>query len=82
VILVACQKDLRTDPQTIANLKKEGRIPISTEVGRGIAAQIQADAYMKCSAKTGEGVEDLFIHAACLITQRTRSTVHSKCIIQ
>jgi small GTP-binding protein len=66
VILVACKKDLRTDPQTIAKLKREGENLVTTDVGRQIARQIKADAYMECSAKTREGVQELFIHAARL----------------
>ncbi|UJR38076.1 hypothetical protein I4U23_030757 [Adineta vaga] len=83
VILVACKKDLRTDPQTISELKREGEKPVSTEVGRRIAAQIKADAYMECSAKTREGVQELFVHAARLSLKK-RSQISRrnwKCIL-
>jgi Ras family protein A len=66
VILVACKKDLRTDSRTIAKLKEEGDGPVTYDVGRQIAAQIRADAYMECSAKTREGVQEVFVHAARL----------------
>ncbi|CAF0990496.1 unnamed protein product [Adineta ricciae] len=66
VILVACKKDLRTDPEVIAKLKQEGEKPVTSETGREIAARIKADAYMECSAKTRDGVQDLFVHAARL----------------
>ena len=66
VILVACKKDLRTDPQTIARLKQDGEKPVTTDVGKQIAAQVKADTYMECSAKTREGVQELFVHAARL----------------
>jgi GTPase SAR1 family protein len=66
VILVACKKDLRTDLEVVARLKQEGEKPVSTEVGRQIAAQIKADAYMECSAKTRDGVQEVFVHAARL----------------
>ena len=64
IILVACKTDLRTDPKVIAKLKTQGERPVSMETGKQIAAQIRADAYMECSAKTREGVQELFISAA------------------
>jgi Ras family protein A len=82
VILVACKKDLRTDSQTIAKLKQDGERPVTTEVGKEIAAQIKADAYMECSAKTREGIEELFIHAArLLLEKRYRRKQRSKCAL-
>ena len=72
VILVACKIDLRTDAQTIERLKCECQKPVAIEDGRKIAAQIKADAYMECSAKTREGVEEVFVHAARLSLQRTK----------
>jgi GTPase SAR1 family protein len=39
---------------------------VTSDVGKQIAAQIKADAYMECSAKTREGVQELFVHAARL----------------
>jgi GTPase SAR1 family protein len=66
IILVACKIDLRTDARTIDKLKTAGEKPVTTEAGKQLAAQIKADAYMECSAKTREGVHDLFILAARL----------------
>ena len=83
IILVACKKDLRTDSQIITNLEKEGKTPISSKIGRQIAVEIKANAYMECSAKTGEGVQDLFIHAARLtLKKRSGRTVKCQCILQ
>jgi Ras homolog gene family, member A len=82
VILVACKLDLRTDPQTIEKLKQHGEKPITTEVGQQLAAQIKADAYMECSAKTREGVQELFIHAARLsLGKRFYHKTHSLCTL-
>ena len=82
VILVACKKDLRTDPEIIMKLKKEGEIPVTNEVGRQIAAQIKADAYMECSAKTREGVQDLFIQAAHLsLKKRSQRKPRGICVL-
>ncbi|CAF1011661.1 unnamed protein product [Adineta steineri] len=80
VILVGCKKDLRTDIQTITKLKHEGEKPMTTETGKQLAAQIKADAYMECSAKTREGVQELFVHAARLsLKKRTHYKKYRKC---
>ena len=81
VILVACKKDLRTDPETIIKLKQDGEIPVTSEVGRQIAARIKADAYMECSAKTRECVQDLFVHAARLSLKKRYRKPPSKCVL-
>ncbi|CAF1087752.1 unnamed protein product [Adineta steineri] len=81
VILVACKKDLRTDAQTIEKLKKEGEAIVTNEVGRRIAAQIRADAYIECSARTHEGVQDLFLQAARLSLKRYKRKKHVKCTL-
>ncbi|CAF0829667.1 unnamed protein product [Adineta ricciae] len=82
VILVACKKDLRTDPEVIAKLKQEGEKPVTSETGREIAARIKADAYMECSAKTRDGVQDLFVHAARLsLKQRSSRSSARRCVL-
>jgi Ras family protein A len=82
VILVACKIDLRTDRETIEKLKQQGEKPITTEVGKKIAVQIKADAYMECSAKTREGVQEIFLHAARLsLEKRSHRKKRSKCAL-
>jgi Ras family protein A len=82
VILVACKIDLRTDSHTIEKLKKQGEKPVTTEVGKQIATQIKADAYMESSAKTREGVEEIFIHAARLsLEKRFHHTNRWRCTL-
>ena len=82
VILVACKIDLRTDVQTIERLKRTGERPVSTETGRTIAEQIKADAYMECSAKTGEGITELFDLATRLSLEKSsRRRKHSNCAL-
>jgi small GTP-binding protein len=58
VILVACKIDLREDPETILRLNQRGEKPIKT------ASKIHADVYIECSAKTHEGVQELFVNTA------------------
>lgn len=82
VILVACKIDLRTDAQTIEKLKEQGEKIVTTEFGKKIADQIKANAYMECSAKTREGIHDLFIHAARLsLEKRSRSQQGRRCLL-
>lgn len=61
----------------IEKLKEEGEKPVTTDVGNRIAAEIKADAYMECSAKTRDGVQDLFLQAARLSLKKRSSREHS-----
>ena len=82
IILVACKIDLRTDEHTIAELEKIGEKPVTSAIGRRIAAHIKADAYMECSAKTREGVQELFVHAARLsLEKRSHRKKTRKCAL-
>ncbi len=74
VILVACKIDLREDPEIISKLKQRDEKPIKTKIGKKIAAKIHADAYIECSAKTHEGVQELFITAARLVLKKHHYT--------
>ena len=77
VVLVACKIDLRNDAD---KLKQQGEKSISQEAGRLLATQIKADAYMECSAKTREGVQELFVEAARLsFKKRGHKKVERKC---
>ncbi|KRY31504.1 Ras-like GTP-binding protein rhoA, partial [Trichinella spiralis] len=60
IILVGNKKDLRNDPQTLRELGKMKQEPVRTEQGKGMAEQIGAYAYLECSAKTKEGVREVF----------------------
>lgn len=84
VILVACKIDLRTDPSTLEKMKEQGQTLVTSELGRQIAAEIKADAYMECSSKTREGITDLFTHAARLAIKhqlRTHSRRKRSCFL-
>ncbi|CED82401.1 small gtpase-binding protein [Phaffia rhodozyma] len=60
IILVGCKKDLRQDPRTIEELKKTSQRPVSQAEGQAVAQKIGARRYIECSARTGEGVRDVF----------------------
>jgi len=73
VVLVACKIDLREDPETISRLKQRDEKPIKTKVGMKTASKLHADAYIECSAKTLEGVQELFVTATHLALKKTLS---------
>ncbi|XP_046355421.1 ras-like GTP-binding protein RHO [Haliotis cracherodii] len=60
IILVGNKKDLRNDDNTRRELSKMKQEPVKTEEGRAMAEKIGAFAYLECSAKTKEGVREVF----------------------
>ncbi|XP_076039887.1 ras-like GTP-binding protein Rho1 isoform X2 [Oratosquilla oratoria] len=60
IILVGNKKDLRNDPNTMKELQKMKQEPVKPEEGRTMAEKINAFAYLECSAKTKEGVREVF----------------------
>jgi len=60
IILVGNKKDLRNDPSTIKELSKMKQEPVKPEEGRAMAEKINAFAYLECSAKSKEGVREVF----------------------
>ncbi|KAG8806808.1 GTP-binding protein Rho1, partial [Serendipita sp. 400] len=59
-----CKLDVRTDP--IALKRMRNTEPVSVQQGREMAKSIDAAMYLECSAKTGQGVDEVFHHAARL----------------
>jgi Ras family protein A len=56
---------------------------VSPEEGEEIRKKIGAYKYLECSAKTNEGVREVFEHAtrAALLSRNTRSKRDKKCMI-
>ncbi|KAK9372861.1 P-loop containing nucleoside triphosphate hydrolase protein [Lipomyces chichibuensis] len=81
IILVGCKKDLRHDSKTIEELQKTSQRPVSTQEGDAVAQKIGAIRYLECSARTHEGVREVFEHATrAALLERTK-TKRSKCLI-
>ncbi|KAI6216970.1 Ras-like GTP-binding protein RHO isoform X1 [Aphelenchoides fujianensis] len=72
IILVGNKKDLRTDPQTIRDLSRNKQEPVKTEQAKAIAEQIGAFAYLECSAKTKEGIREVFEKATQAALQQKK----------
>ncbi|CAH8471590.1 unnamed protein product [Schistosoma bovis] len=69
VILVANKKDLRNDSSTKRELQRMKQKPVTESEGRSVAKVIGAQAYIECSAKQKEGVNDVFETAARIATE-------------
>lgn len=80
IILVGNKKDLRNDPNTIRDLAKMKQEPVKPQEGRAMAEKINAFAYLECSAKSKEGVRDVFETAtrAALQVKKRKKT---KCLL-
>ncbi|KAL2117113.1 hypothetical protein VTJ04DRAFT_9281 [Mycothermus thermophilus] len=80
-LLVGCKKDLRHDPKTIEELRKTSQQPVTYEQGQAVANNIKAAKYLECSAKTNEGVREVFETATrCALLKKTGGK-KKKCVI-
>ena len=64
IILVGNKKDLRNDEKIRQELSKLKLEPVRNEHGKQMAEQVNAVKYLECSAKTKEGVREVFEEAA------------------
>ncbi|KAM4737917.1 rho-related GTP-binding protein RhoA-C-like isoform 2-T4 [Anableps anableps] len=81
IILVANKKDLRNDAHTkevLAKIKKE---PVKYEDGKHMSHQIAAYSYLECSAKTNDGVSQVFYMAAMAALTNNSRGKKSGCML-
>lgn len=60
IILVGLKTDLRNDQHSLSMLSAQGLRPVSYEQGAAVAKEIGAAKYVECSAKTRQGVQEVF----------------------
>ena len=75
IILVGNKKDLRNDDKTKMELAKMKQEPVRHEEGAAMGDKINA-RFMECSAKTKEGVREVFYAATKAALQRKTNTGH------
>eukprot|EP00058_Branchiostoma_floridae_P019228 XP_002604718.1 hypothetical protein BRAFLDRAFT_80309 [Branchiostoma floridae] len=81
IILVGNKKDLRNDESTKRELAKMKQEPVKTEEGRHMAEMINAFAYLECSAKTKEGVREVFETATKAALANKKRKRKPKCLL-
>jgi len=80
IILVGNKKDLRNDNNTIHELQKMKQEPVKVEDGKSMAEKISAFSYLECSAKTKDGVREVF-ETATLAALQVRKKKKGKCAL-
>ncbi|TWU70697.1 GTP-binding protein Rho1 [Metarhizium rileyi] len=73
VILIGCKKDLRYDAKTISELNTMNQKPVTLEDGEKASKDVGAYKYLQCSAKSNEGIREVFDHA---VRAATTPAVH------
>jgi len=81
IILVGNKKDLRTDLVTIEELAKLKLSPVKADDGRAVAERIGAAAYVECSARTKEGIREVFEVATRNALKTKKNKKKRKCRI-
>lgn len=76
ILLIANKRDLRDDPLVHERIKSQNQKLITTEDALLCAKRIGARNYLECSAKTREGVREVFEYAAKVALDRN---AHDKC---
>jgi GTPase SAR1 family protein len=59
-VLVATQIDLRADEEAMERMARGGKLVVSMHQGQRMAREVGATKYLECSAKTLEGIKDVF----------------------
>ena len=80
IILVGNKKDLRNDNSTLKELRRVNQIPVKSEDAQSVANEINAFAYLECSAKTKDGVREVFEMAARAKPRAQKKPRRSCCV--
>ncbi|PRT55712.1 GTP-binding protein rho1 [Wickerhamiella sorbophila] len=77
IILVGCKADLRDDENVQNALRRTSQSPVTSAEGEAVAQKIGAIKYLECSARTGQGVREVF-EAATRAALSTKPKKRSK----
>jgi len=72
--------DLKNDEETVKELEKMGSSVIKPEEGEALAKKIKAERFMECSAKTGEGLKEVY-DAAIIAVMVSKKRPQKRCIM-
>ncbi|KAL3271380.1 hypothetical protein HHI36_021864 [Cryptolaemus montrouzieri] len=72
ILLVATKLDLRYNRNIVENLKKRDLNTLSYSEGLRTSKLIKAAGYRECSAKTMEGIKEVFKRAAEVVLQKNK----------
>ncbi|XP_062311401.1 rho-related GTP-binding protein RhoA-C-like isoform X2 [Osmerus eperlanus] len=81
IILVGNKKDLRNDEHTRRELAKMKQEPVKQEEGREMSNRINAFGYLECSAKTKDGVREVFEMATRAALQAKKRCKKNPCLL-
>lgn len=70
IVLVGTKSDLRNVKSAVEQLKKNGEEPITRQQGEEMAQEIGAYRYFECSAKTQDGLSQVFEESVRYVKQR------------
>jgi small GTP-binding protein len=75
-VLVAAQIDLRADEEAVERMARDGKLAVSVHQGQRMARELGAAKYVECSAKTLEGVKDVFDQVSRCMRNCILSALH------
>ncbi|KAI4823486.1 hypothetical protein KUCAC02_012069 [Chaenocephalus aceratus] len=81
IILVGNKKDLRNDDHTRRELAKMKQEPVKFEDGKEMSNRISAYGYQECSAKTKDGVREVFEMATRAALQAKKRGRKNTCLL-
>jgi len=81
-LIVGTQTDLRDDTTMLEKLSKQKQKPVSVEMGEKLAKELNVVKYVECSARTQQGLKNVFDEAIVAALEPPPSTKKSKkCIV-